>query len=375
MTSNTTFEDCGSGVYRITSEANNPVILPKLPGGNYSIEETPKGVFFRRVKSFTVPPRIYGSANDLTERFLKTYFSRPKGTGIHLNGQPGSGKTLQAHLICIAMERLGHPTLIVNSPMKGDGFNKLLQRIHQPCVVLMDEFEKTYDMETDQPFLLTLLDGTYPSHKLFLLTSNNETSVLSHLYDRPGRIFYSLKYRGLSSDVVKEYCEDVLIDKTQTDSVLLLSTMFKHFTMDMLTGLVEEMNRYGESAGRASALMNLIPDFAPGGKYTCEITSPAVTYKGNGYAYDSPLFSGRTIELIEVGTSNTQSLGGGPKKYAVFGPTSVRGVDPVTGVITCASPDGALTAVFTPTENEEALSIADKLDVYQATVKRVTTQA
>jgi hypothetical protein len=77
--------------------------------------------------------------------------------------------------------------------------------------------------------------------------------------NRPGRIFYAIDFSGLDVDFIREYCEDNLKNKDHIDSVCKASFMFSQFNFDMLKALVEEMNRYGENAHEAMALLNTKP--------------------------------------------------------------------------------------------------------------------
>ena len=108
--------------------------------------------------------------------------------------------------------KMGIPTLLINSAYTGDAFFQFLYSIQQECIVFFDEFEKVYD-DDDQQSLLTVLDGTFPSKKLFLLTSNSTDMINIHLKNRPGRIHYHINFKGLSGEFIKEYIQDNLDNK------------------------------------------------------------------------------------------------------------------------------------------------------------------
>jgi hypothetical protein len=141
-----------------------------------------------------------------------------------------------------------------------------MQMIEQPTVILFDEFEKVYDKD-DQEKMLTLLDGVYPSKKLFVLTCNDKWRVDSHMRNRPGRIFYSLDFKGLEQDFIMEYCADNLDNADHITSVCRVAAMFDQFNFDMLQALVEEMNRYSESPSQAMKMLNAKPEFGGDSKY------------------------------------------------------------------------------------------------------------
>lgn len=236
-------------------------IKPQLPPGNYTVQyDIEQGYYLTEVGSFTRPPKLYGDTNRHADRILNTFMSRERSTGVLLSGEKGSGKTLLACELSLRVaEDHGYPTLIVNSPFAGDGFSAFLQAINQPCVVLFDEYEKNYADEETQDRLLTVLDGVYPSKKLFVLTSNDPSRVNKYMLNRPGRIFYRVDYVGLSSDFVREYCEDNLVDKSHLEKMALLPMLFGSLNFDILKALVEDMNRYGESPSQVLELLNAKP--------------------------------------------------------------------------------------------------------------------
>jgi hypothetical protein len=183
-----------------------------------------------------------------------------------LTGEKGSGKTLLAKMLAVTAADAGVPTIVINEPWCGEGFNAFMQMIEQPTVILFDEFEKVYDKD-DQEKMLTLLDGVYPSKKLFVLTCNDKWRIDSHMRNRPGRIFYSLDFKGLEQDFIIEYCEDNLNNKTHIQGVCRVAAMFDQFNFDMLKALVEEMNRYNESPSESMKMLNAKPEFGGDSKY------------------------------------------------------------------------------------------------------------
>ena len=192
-------------------------VLQELPVGNYTIGQDVAGMFFQRVPMFTDPGKLYGAVDTRAERILNTFQTRPRATGVLLAGEKGSGKSLLAYEISRKGYQLGMPTIIINAPWHGDGFNTLLAGLKQDVIVLMDEFEKVYD-KNQQEAVLTLLDGTMTTKKLFVLTVNDKWGVDSHMRNRPGRLFYNLEFSGLEPEFVREYCEDRLHEQEHTDA-------------------------------------------------------------------------------------------------------------------------------------------------------------
>jgi hypothetical protein len=256
--------------YFVTSKAAMD-LHDLLPAANYTIGVTMTGEFFlEKIDSFKNPKKLYGNIKKQTDRILHTFMDRETSTGIMLAGEKGSGKTLLAKNVCSEASKVGVPTIIINAPYHGDVFNKFIQTINQPCIILFDEFEKVYDDEKQQT-ILTLLDGVFPSKKLFILTSNDKWKLNYHMRNRPGRVFYMLDFNGLSEDFVREYCQDNLNDKTNVDRVCKLSYAFDVFNFDMLKALVEEMNRFNESPQESLLMLNAKPEFSQPVEYEVHV--------------------------------------------------------------------------------------------------------
>lgn len=250
-----------------------------LPVGNYTIKKDMfENLFLEMVDSFTPMKKLYGDTTRHADRIINTFNSRDVSTGVMLNGEKGSGKTLLAKTLSLEAAKAGIPTLIINEAWTGDKFNKFLQDIEQPCVVLFDEFEKVYDSQ-DQERALTLLDGVFPSKKLFVITCNDKWRVNEHMRNRPGRIYYMLDFKGLDADFIREYCEDVLEDKTHIEKIISIATLFEQFNFDMLKALVEEMNRYKETPQEALSMLNAKPEFNNSSKFDVQLFIQGVEMK------------------------------------------------------------------------------------------------
>jgi len=242
-----------------------------LPVGNYVIKSDAFGnLFLEQIESFEISNKLYGDTVRHTGRILSTFADRPASTGVLLNGEKGSGKTLLAKNLAFEAAKNGIPTIVINAPWKGDAFNSLIQSIEQPCVVLFDEFEKVYDSD-DQEAILTLLDGVFPSKKLFVLTCNDKWRIDSHMRNRPGRIFYMLDFKGLDADFIREYCNDNLNNKTHIEQIVQIAGTFDQFNFDMLKALIEEMNRFNEAPQDSMRMLNAKPEYSNDSKYRVKI--------------------------------------------------------------------------------------------------------
>jgi hypothetical protein len=243
-----------------------------LPAGNYVIKlnEMSGELYLETIENFTAPKKIYGDCLKNTDRIINTFLDRDNATGIMLTGEKGSGKTLLTKNIAIKLAEKDIPTIVINQPWCGDKFNTFIQNIEQPCAILFDEFEKTYDRD-EQESILTLLDGVFPSKKLFMLTCNDKWRVDMHMRNRPGRIYYMMDFKGLSAEFIREYCNDNLENKSYIETVVNVGSLFSEFNFDMLKALVEEMNRYNESPQEALEMLNAKPEFDGGTEYEMKI--------------------------------------------------------------------------------------------------------
>jgi hypothetical protein len=254
-------------------------IKDSLPAGNYIVKQDQFGAFFLEVvDSFEIKGKVYGDALRHRDRIFNTFGDRAVSTGVMLTGEKGSGKTMLAKSLSVKCAEAGIPTLLINQPWRGEAFNSLLQDISQPCMVLFDEFEKVYDSD-EQEEMLTLLDGVFPSKKLFLITCNDKWRVNTHMRNRPGRIFYMLDFKGLRPRVHPRVLLRQLegCQPEERGRCLYHGSLFAEFNFDMLKALVEEMNRYGETAQEAMQMLNAKPEFDDGSLYKVTVVPVGAT--------------------------------------------------------------------------------------------------
>ena len=242
------------------TKEENMQLTKLLPAGNYVIRNHPmRGLYFEQIPAFEMPRKLYGDTTRVASRIIRTFLDRPATTGVLLSGEKGSGKTLLAKRLAADCAALDIPCITVSQSFTGEAFNSLLQGVEQPCMLFFDEFEKVYSEDEAQQQLLTLMDGVFTSKKLFVLTVNDQYKVNQHMKNRPGRLFYALNYEGLTDEFIQEYCADNLNNSAQAEGVRQVASMFQRFNFDMLKAMIEEMNRYDETAQQVIKLLNTKP--------------------------------------------------------------------------------------------------------------------
>jgi hypothetical protein len=314
--------------YRITSKAAMD-LHERLPVGTYVIQKDPfENLFLSQIENFEISSKLYGDTVRHTERILRTFEDRPNSTGVMLNGEKGSGKTLLAKNIAFEAAKRGVPTIVINQPWVGDKFNTLIQEIEQPVVVLFDEYEKVYDSD-DQQKMLTLLDGVFPTKKLFVLTCNDKWRVDQHMRNRPGRIYYMLDFKGLAPEFIREYCEDNLKNQEHIERLVQISSMFESFNFDMLKATVEEMNRYGETPQEALTMLNAKPEFDSSCKYDVRLFVDGVEVKNEGNTRLDVEWTGNPLsKIVDLDFANELDEDGDHEwDNAVFYPTDLKKIE------------------------------------------------
>jgi len=327
-------------------------IRDELPTGTYTVRVDPLSgaLYLDQVEGFTLSGKIYGDALKNADRIMRTFDDRPGSTGVMLTGEKGSGKTLLAKKLSLLGQDMGFPTIIINTPLCGEEFNGFMQTIEQPVVVIFDEFEKVYDKD-DQEKLLTLLDGVYPSKKLYVLTCNDRYRVDQHMRNRPGRIFYRIDYAGLDATFIREYCEDNLNDKSHIESLCRLAVLFGEFNFDLLKAMVEEMNRYDESPQEVMKVLNAKPELEGHQVYD-------ITMSKNGIPLE-PLREGwrgnplaRAVEVEYTNPDYDEAKDDKDPNYDVpswieveYSPEDLKLVDADTGKFTFINADGVSTSL------------------------------
>lgn len=312
-----------------------------LPLGTYTIkQDQSRELFLETIESFEIKGKLYGNVTSNADRILRTFMDRNTSTGVLLSGIKGSGKTLLSKVISVEGARQGIPTIVVNSSLSGESFNTFVQMIKQPTIFLFDEFEKVYQRNMSQEQMLTLLDGVYPSKKLFLFTTNNRQRMNINMLNRPGRIYYLLDFDSPDEAFVREYCKDNLKATEHIEKVVGISGFFTTFNFDLLKAMVEEMNRYNETPAEVLRFLNARPEVAASAKYTA-----VVEIAGEEDLVVSDSWSGDPIK--DTLTITYTSADGSQRSEAKFSPTHLQTIDVRNGIYVLENPEAGAKVVLT----------------------------
>jgi len=287
---------------------NEDLLLDKLPPRIYNIQfNSVTGFYLENVKDkLEVPSKVYGITKSRANKCINTYLSRPASTGILLTGDKGTGKTLLMSVLANqAIDQLSLPVLLVKDAYAGSQFVSFIESIGE-CVLVFDEFGKMYasgdrhinEGEVQQKALLSLMDGTDKTKRMFIFTENSEFDINDFMLNRPSRIYYHFKYRKLDEASVLGYCNDYNVNKDIVKDIIDLSRRSKIFSFDMLQSIVEEHLRFNCTVEDATkdlnidtredqgAMIEILKIFERHTEVQREIfESPFVSKPDNGYTY------------------------------------------------------------------------------------------
>ena len=200
------------GKYRVYGESVQT--YDKLPTKTYQIS-------FNQLEGFSLVVRndleiteekIYGNSSDKVEKAMKSYKSTNRNFGVLLSGQKGIGKSLFLRLLAKKAIEDGLPVITVTNAYPG--VENFISSIDQDCVIVFDEFEKVFSINSEdsscQDELLSLFDGLDGGHKLFVVTCNQLNRISAYMLDRPGRFHYHFTLSTPKAEEVKEYMTDKL---------------------------------------------------------------------------------------------------------------------------------------------------------------------
>ena len=232
----------------------------KLPVGTYLVNFHPMQGFSLSIRNdlAVTEDKIYGSSMTKVNKVMRSYDAVDRNFGVLLSGQKGIGKSLFVRLL--AEEAIKKDMPVITLTCAAPGIANFISSIEQECVVIFDEFEKTFTItedENQQDALLSLFDGMDGGHKLFIVTCNDLTHMSQYMLNRPGRFHYHFTMMPPTSDEVEEYMKDKLLPEYQHnihDIVNLANDVDMPY--DYLRAIAFELNQ-GYSLKEAMSDLNI----------------------------------------------------------------------------------------------------------------------
>ena len=237
----------------------------------------------------SIPKHIYGGVQARVDKAFKAFDRRPLNTGILLSGDRGMGKTLFIRIAINEALSRGIAVIILKQTDALDDVIGLINRVSQPLLVIMDEFEKNFvidnsrGIDSQMPFL-SMLDGLGSNSKrMFIASINNVGKMNDFMMNRPGRFYYHFSYSKLSEDDMREYLktETIGIDENTINYAV---SMLQNYTInyDGLSAIAAELNA-GCSIDETLQDLNLDREGESSLCFHVKING----YDYTGYAYDS----------------------------------------------------------------------------------------
>ena len=232
----------------------------KLPVGTYLVNFSQMSGHYLSIRhDLTVTEeKIYGNSIEKVKKVMRSYNLMNRNFGVLLSGQKGIGKSLFVRLLAREGIAAGLPVITVTESVPG--IANFLSSIEQDCIVVFDEFEKTFtikDEENQQDELLSLFDGMDGGHKLFIVTCNNLEQISQYMLNRPGRFHYHFTMMPPTPDEVREYMEDQLLPayKNNIHDIVNLANVVD-MPYDYLRAIAFELNQ-GYSLREAMSDLNI----------------------------------------------------------------------------------------------------------------------
>ena len=218
-----------------------------LPPGAYKVEFSKMMGFSLSVHNdLLVKEKMYGNAYKKADKVMNTFNHMDRNMGVILSGPKGVGKTMFARRLAELGKNQDLPLILVDAPYPG--IEDFIESIEQECIVLFDEFEKTFRKAREeeggpQERLLSLFDGIDGGKKLYVITCNRVSGLNEYFLNRPGRFHYHFILSTPTGDEVREYMEDNLNGdaKRYINNIVALSSM-SAFTYDVLRAIAFELN-------------------------------------------------------------------------------------------------------------------------------------
>lgn len=211
--------------------------------------------------------KVYGDHASRVDIAFESYGKmQGRNLGVILSGAKGIGKTLVSRLMVEKALEAGMPVLLV----EGDepGLVEYIGKINQDMMVLFDEFDKNFSFKSRdainpadaQNHLLTLFDGIYAGHKLFVITCNEVDRLSDYLLNRPGRFRYHFRFSFPGEAEIRAYLHDNIgkgkLTEEDEGRIVRFASLVP-VTYDILHAIAGEIDM-GRSFAEAMSILNIV---------------------------------------------------------------------------------------------------------------------
>ncbi len=198
-----------------------------LPPKTFSVEydEDRLCCYLMEHSDLEVSEKAYGVQEKKADKVMSTFLRFPRSLGVILSGDKGIGKTMFAKKLCMRSIAWGMPVILVERLYPQ--LVRFLESIDQECLVLFDEFDKTFGTSVkhrddgedsdEQGRLLSFFDGTSGGKKLFVVTCNELLRLNDCLINRPGRFHYHFTFAYPTEGEIEEYMCDHLEEQYRNE--------------------------------------------------------------------------------------------------------------------------------------------------------------